>query len=808
MFRKKSSAAEKKAALSVAYDTANQKINVTVQNGFCAALNGADFPQIVGKDGKVHPPLTAQTVLLSFRLTGPGGAECVTGDYPVRIPGLHSGKPAHSKPSVIPEIAQWHSASSGWFTPSAQSAIVLPPDAGEALRAVAAEFQQDYRAITGTELSLRYDDAPKAGDFCFALSEEEAYLGREGYHMETGAWVQASSSHPDGLYWATRTLLQILRQSGTSLRIPHGEMRDYPKYSVRGFMLDIGRRPFSLETLRNVAKNMAWYKLNDLQLHLNDNYIWLEEYNSRGEETDSFEAYEAMRLESSLQNGQGETATAKDYAYTKAEFKAFLEEAAQRYHVQIVPEIDVPAHALSFANVFPEHMVVGKTSPLQKGRPLTDHLDVSRPETIEFVKRIFDDYTGGEHPVFGPGTTVHIGADEFLSDYSAYRRFVNELVPHLKQTNPVRLWGGLTWIKDDPETQILPEAIENVQMNLWACNWADGMEMYRLGYQLINTIDHLLYMVPNGKGNKGSYADFLNKKMVYQKFDPRKVRLKKGKYQALPAGDPQMLGAAYALWNDNIDKKASGLTETDLFLRFFDALPLFAEKAWANGCEKGSAAAIDRLTNKTAFAPGTNPLRCVSTASSLIADYRFDAARPLEDASGNGRSLSAPVHAECECGLVLHGGESFVETPLQSLEMGAFLECRVTFAEKKPGQILLECDPPYGTHDIRFTASGKLGFTREGYEYEFPCEVPVGQPLTLRIETGIQETALSVNGQSARPATGKFIHNGTVRCEGIKNASFHLPAARIGSRSNSVRAKMEWLRIGKAPGSRGKKRLG
>lgn len=53
-----------------------------------------------------------------------------------------------------------------------------------------------------------------------------------------------------------------------------------------------------------------------------------------------------------LQNGQGETATAKDYAYTKMEFKAFMEESAQRYHVQIVPEIDVPAHALSFAKCF------------------------------------------------------------------------------------------------------------------------------------------------------------------------------------------------------------------------------------------------------------------------------------------------------------------------------------------------------------------------------------------------------------------------------------------------------------------------
>lgn len=156
---------------------------------------------------------------------------------------------------------------------------------------------------------------------------------------------------------------------------------------------------------------------------------------------------------------------------------------------------------------------------------------------------------------------------------------------------------------------------------------------------------------------------------------------------------------------------------------------------------------------------------------------------------------------------MLCGGESFVETPLQSLEMGAFLECRITLEEIKPGQILLECDPPYGTHDIRITASGKLGFTREGYEYEFPCEVPVGQPLTLRLETRLQETALSVNGQPARPATGKFIHNGTVRCEGIKNASFHLPAARIGSQSNAVRAKIEWMRIGKVPGNRGKKGL-
>lgn len=804
MSKQKRNAAAKPPKLSVSYDASANQVKVAAPEGCRFALNGADVPQIVGQDLSVRRPLTEQEVLLSFRVTDAEGKEAVTGDYSVRIPGLHRRKPAHQKPAVIPALAQWHSADSGWFIPSEETAVVVAPAAWEALSAAAQELQQDYRDIAGKEPPIRRGDKAEDGDFFLTLDENDAYLGREGYRMEIGTSVLVSASQPCGVYWATRTILQMLRLSEARMRLPRGEIRDYPKYPVRGFMLDVGRRPFSMETLRAVVKNMAWYKMNDLQLHLNDNYIWLEDYNDRGEETDSFEAYEAMRLESGLRNSKGETATAQDYSYTKEEFKAFIDEASAHHQVRIVPEIDVPAHALAFAKVFPNHMVRGKTSPLLKDRPLTDHLDVSRPETVAFVKRIFDDYTGGEQPVFGPETTVHIGADEFLSDYGAYRRFINELVPHLKKTNPVRLWGGLTWIKDEPATPILPEAIEGVQMNLWSADWSDGMEMYQMGYQLINTIDHLLYMVPNGKGNKGSYADRLNKRLVDHKFDPGKVRLKGGKYQALPAGDPQVLGAAYALWNDNIDKKANGLTETDLFLRFFDALPLLSEKTWANGREKVGWKAIDRLARITAFAPRTNPLHREKAKNNLFAEYRFDSSRPQTDVSGNGRDLPAAVNAALSAGLLLQGGESYVETPLTRLETGSFLECGVTFEELRPGQILCESDAPYGAYDIRITAKGRLGFTREGYLYEFPCELPVNKRLVLRIQTGLQETTLSVNGNPPKPATGSFVHNGTVRCTGIQNATLHLPVQRIGSQTNAAVVKIDFWRVGKADGKPGK----
>ena len=85
--------------------------------------------------------------------------------------------------------------------------------------------------------------------------------------------------------------------------------------------------------------------------------------------------------------------------------------------MNIVPEIDVPAHATSFTKIWPDLMVKNKVSSLNANRPLVDHLDVSKTETKEKIKEIFDDYTKGDNPTFDSETTVHIGADEFLADY-------------------------------------------------------------------------------------------------------------------------------------------------------------------------------------------------------------------------------------------------------------------------------------------------------------------------------------------------------------------------------------------------------
>lgn len=718
----------------------NNSVCFRVSDGWETEFIGADFPQLVDDNMLVHTPLCDTEATLSFVCRK--GDSVAEKDCKINIKGIYGAQ--GRKPNMIPEPAQWYATGGIFNKMNSYSSDAVLSD-------VAEDFALQMFNAAGKKIK-----SSDKGDVHFYIDSDLAYLGEEGYEINCDSKsIKVGCSTALGAVWAGKTICQLMMQGG----FPCGIMRDYPRYSVRGFMLDVGRRPVSLSTLEKIVDYMAWYKMNDFQIHLSDNYIWLEDYAEKGDES-TFDAYSSFRLESALKNDKGESPTSEDYSYSKAEFNRFMKESLKK-GVRITPEIDMPAHALAFTKVFPEYAVMGEVSPLMTKRPLTDHIDVAKPEAMEFVKRIFDEYTLGDEPVFPKGTTIHIGADEFLTDYSAYRRFINEIVPYIKKTNPVRLWGSLTWIKDEPETPIAGDAVDGVQMNLWSKDWADGREMYDLGYNLINTIDHRLYMVPNGTKIRAPYMDYINKHIAFKQFEPNKVRLKhKGKYVSLPAGNKQLIGSCYAIWQDNIDKRAKGINEQDLFNRFEDSVALMSEKNWGSCTDKHSARQIDK--------------------ASAVVGY------PQKKSDTITKSLK---------NIELKGGNSFVNTGLNHLETGTKLILSVTFDEVKPGQILMEADAPYGTYDIRITDNGKLGFTAEGYDYEFDYTPAVHKKLNIVIDTKPLRTILKTGILTKKPAKGSFSHNGTVRCSNIKNSSLRIPYKRIGSKTNSVKAHIHSVKI-------------
>ena len=738
-----------------------------VPEGFEISFVGADYEQILDRDLTVYQPLVTQQIKMNFNVKAAGkdGKAVDSKEYTMTVTGKYEQEEGdNAKPAVIPELAEWKGAKGGEFAVRDGSRIVVANKDKAALQRAATEFQKDYKDILGKDLQIVYADSANAGDFFFTLVEAGTGLKEEGYNLKIDDSVTVEAETSTGAYWATRSILQILKQ--TDGTIAKGEARDYPKYEVRGFMLDVARRPFSKKIVDEVAKTMSWYKMNDLQLHLNDNYIFLEEYTKAGE--DPMTAYEGFRLESNIKadgNLNKVDLTSDDIYWTKDEMRSMIQDYRE-IGMNVVPEFDTPAHSLSFTKVRPD-LRFGTS-----GRE-NDHFNLhdKYSDSLEFVTGLWDEYLKGDNPVFDQGTTVNVGTDEYDGRYAEqFRQFTDDLLAHVQENgNQVRLWGSLSMRKGNT-----PVRSEDVQMNIWNDGWANPKEMYKERYDLIDMNDGTVYIVPAA----GYYGDYLNKQHLYSNYDP-------AKRMGVPVGSEQTLGGAYAIWNDMVDKKANGLSEMEIYDRFNDAAPFYASSLW--GDEEKTYAEATEVSEAVGEAPRTNAYDKVDSEGDTIVSYDFD--EGLNDESGNGYDAKDAVNAKVEDkAFVLNGKESYVSTPLDRVGPGKELSFDITMKKPgMPGEILFEADAEYGTYDIRIMEDGTLGFTREGYDYSFGYKLPVNQKVSLTIRTDGDVTSLIADGKKYT-ATGSYTYEGDLKASNISRASLSLPTERIGSKTNAVNA--------------------
>ena len=379
-------------------------------------LLGADYEQLVNSKGKIAPVISDTPVNVSFKVTK-DGKEAVSKDYEIMLqaPQAAQGNP---KPRIIPEILQWKGGQGEYKL--GNTVTIACPD-----KELGKLFAADMEDVLGKKVKLV---APGAkADISLSLLKG-GNLGREGYRLQIARdGVRLGAAAPTGLFWGTRTLLQMLRQTPGS--VPCGTAVDFPRYQLRGFMLDVARTPYPLSYLKDVIRTMAWYKMNDLHLVINNNYIFHEHYVDNGH--DPFkESYAAFRLESKMKGKDGTPLTAKDLFYTKKEF-ADLVSYARKYGVNIVPEFDTPGHALSFTRLRPDLIYKG---PMNHEKRRCEMLDAANPETIDLVSKVFDEYMLKDpklgRPVFADCGVVHVGADEFYGDKEDYRHFANAVLSH------------------------------------------------------------------------------------------------------------------------------------------------------------------------------------------------------------------------------------------------------------------------------------------------------------------------------------------------------------------------------------------
>ena len=222
-------------------------------------------------------------------------------------------------------------------------------------------------------------------------------IAPEGYTLSVSdKGVKAVASDEAGLFYARQTLGQLIQPGG---KIPFVEIQDAPRFAWRGFHVDPCRHFMSIEDVKKQIDIMSRYKVNVMHWHLTDDQGWRIEI----KKYPRLQEISAWRTEFD--------GTVYGGYYTQEEIKEVVAYAAERF-VTIVPEIEMPGHAISAIRAYPWLSCTGEEVKTfyTWGTPNIS-LCPGKESTFEFLEDVIKEVV----ELF-PSQYIHIGGDECRKD--------------------------------------------------------------------------------------------------------------------------------------------------------------------------------------------------------------------------------------------------------------------------------------------------------------------------------------------------------------------------------------------------------
>ncbi|MCX6227212.1 MAG: family 20 glycosylhydrolase, partial [Bacteroidia bacterium] len=196
----------------------------------------------------------------------------------------------------------------------------------------------------------------------------------DGYQIEiSGKGIIVTAKTPAGAYYAAQSIRQMIWNSTSGLKMATFNLRymtikDKPKYSWRGFHLDVSRHFFTKEYILKIIDWLAYYKLNKLHLHLTDDQGWRIQIDRFPLLTEtgawrSFNHYDSTCMELATNDINytldsrfvKEVNGLKIYGgfYTKQDIRDIVAYATAHY-IDVVPEVDMPGHMSAAIRAYPQ----------------------------------------------------------------------------------------------------------------------------------------------------------------------------------------------------------------------------------------------------------------------------------------------------------------------------------------------------------------------------------------------------------------------------------------------------------------------
>lgn len=226
-------------------------------------------------------------------------------------------------------------------------------------------------------------------------------LGDEAYtlNIESGR-ITLQAKDAQGISHALATLHQLILTAKDN-KLPVLNIQDKPRFGYRGLMLDCSRHFWTVDELKETLSQMAFFKLNTLQMHLTDNNAWrlaMDKYPELTEKGTFYPDFPDM-------SGK---------YYTTDDLKELVR-YAQSLGIEIIPEVDLPGHSTALLAAMPQLSCKGgsfeaypEELPInQRKRGNENMLCIGNPESIRFAQEVVDALI----QIF-PSPYIHLGGDE------------------------------------------------------------------------------------------------------------------------------------------------------------------------------------------------------------------------------------------------------------------------------------------------------------------------------------------------------------------------------------------------------------
>jgi hexosaminidase len=257
--------------------------------------------------------------------------------------------------------------------------------------------------------SINSSTADNATPVSFAIVADSS-LREEGYRLNIASGkISVEAQKGPGLFYGMQTLIQLIGAYGKDL--PEAAIIDYPRFSYRGLHLDVGRHMFPAEFIKKYIDLLAHHKYNRFHWHLTEDQGWRIEIKKypKLQEIGAYRKETVIGHASTATRGNKKDFDGKRYGgyYTQEEVKDIVKYASDRF-VTIIPEIEMPGHALAALSAYPELGCTG--GPYEAATTwgvFDDVFCAGKEEPFTFLQGVLD-----EVMELFPSKYIHIGGDE------------------------------------------------------------------------------------------------------------------------------------------------------------------------------------------------------------------------------------------------------------------------------------------------------------------------------------------------------------------------------------------------------------